>query len=199
MQPTRPGMSLTDARRRLISVFQSLIDTLPWVVGLLCLFFYLAISSWSKERRLEREALYRSEAIKKLAEMQGNPTEPVLNLLRESLASLKTETNPSPANMGPLQAREYYRSQTLQRIANAPGGGGEAALRFLQEEQRLSARRSRDGLRIGGVICVSVGIALVIFLRAVLPLEPPVYLAGLIPAVVGAILFSSSFVIGSRE
>jgi hypothetical protein len=177
-------------------VFQALIENLPWVVGLLSLFSYLAVASWSKERRLEREALYRSEAIKKMAEMQGSPPEPVLNLLLAYLKSFKEE--PSPANMGPFQAREYYRSQTLQKIADAPGLGGEAALRFLQEEQRLSARRSRDGLRIGGVICVSVGIALGIFLHAVLPLTPPVYLAGLIPAVVGAILFGASFVIGSR-
>jgi hypothetical protein len=178
-------------------MLQALIENLAWIVGLLSFFSYLAVSSWSKQRRLERQALYRSEAIKKIAEMQGNTPEPVLNLLRDSLATFKDE--PSPANMGPLQAREYYRSQTLQKIAGTSGGGGEAALKYLQEEQRISRQRSREGLKLGGVICIAVGIVLSIFLHAILPVDPPVYLAGLIPATVGTILFGASFFIGSRE
>ena len=53
-------------------VFQELFQSLPWIVGFLSVFSWLAVSSWSKQRRLEREALYRGEAIKKIAEMQGN-------------------------------------------------------------------------------------------------------------------------------
>jgi hypothetical protein len=33
---------------------------------------YLAVKAWVNARRAEREALYRSETLKKLAEMQGN-------------------------------------------------------------------------------------------------------------------------------
>ncbi len=177
--------------------FQEFFQSLPWIVGFLSVFSWLAVSSWSKQRRLEREALYRSEAIKKIAEMQGNVPEPVLTLLRESLAQFKEE--PSPAHMGPFQAREYYRNQTLQKITSASSGGADAALQFLREEQSISARRSREGLRIGGAVCIAVGIVLSIFLHAILPVAPPVYLAGLIPVTVGAILFGSSFFVGSKE
>ena len=177
-------------------MFEALIQSLPWIVGALSFFSWLAVSSWSKQRRLERVALYRSEAIKKIAEIQGNVSEPVLNLLRESLEQFKDE--PSPANMGPFQAHEYYRNQTLQKITSSSAGGADAALQFLREEQRISARRSREGLKIAGVICVSVGILLCIFLHAILPVAPPVYLAGLIPATVGAILFGSSFFVGQK-
>jgi hypothetical protein len=177
-------------------MIQALIENLPWVAGLLGLFSFLAVHSWSSERRREREALYRSEAIKKIAEMGADTPEPVLALLRESMRSWKDQ--PNPWTMGPLQAREYYRSQTLQKIAEATGGGGEAALRFLREEQGIHGRRTREGLQLGGAICVAVGVALAGVLRALVPLEP-VYLTGLIPGTVGAVLLLWSLCVDRKR
>jgi hypothetical protein len=170
---------------------QTLFENLPWVVGLLGLFSFLAVQTWSKERRREREALYRSEAIRKIAEMAPNVPEPVLNLLRQAMEAWKEQ--PSPANMGPIQAREYYRSQTLQRIAGEQTGGAEAALTFMREEQRIQSLRNRAGLRLAGSICLAVGGVATIVLWRVLPAGPPIYLTGLIPATVGAILLASYF------
>src|ERR1700749_451278 len=166
---------------------QTLFENLPWVVGWLAFFSFLAVYVWSRERRREREALYRSEAIRKIAEIGDNVPESVLELLRESMAAWKNE--PSPANMGPIQAREYYRSQTLQRIAEASGAGAEAALSYLREEQRLNASRSRTGLKVAGVICFAAGPVTTIVLFRILPPGPPLYLTGLIPATIGAVLF----------
>lgn len=176
---------------------QTLFQNLPWVVGWLGLFSFLAVAAWSKERRREREALYRSEAIRKIAEMGGDVSAPVLQLLRESMAAWKEQ--PSPANMGPVQARVYYRNQTLQRIAEATGGGAEAALTYLREEQQLNARRSRMGLKIAGVICFAAGAVTTVVLRQVVPPGPPVYLTGLIPATIGAVLFACSFFVGAND
>jgi hypothetical protein len=38
-------------------------------VGFISLFSYITVSSWSKNRRREREAYYKSEALKKISEM----------------------------------------------------------------------------------------------------------------------------------
>jgi hypothetical protein len=176
---------------------QTLFENLPWVVGLLGLFSFLAVQAWSKERRREREALYRSEAIRKIAEMGADAPEPVLQLVRQSMEAWKER--PSPANMGPIQAREYYRSQTLQRIAEASGSGAEAALAYLREEQQLNAQRSGTGLKVAGVICFAAGTVTTMVLRQVVPPAPPVYLTGLIPATIGAVLFACSFFVASKD
>lgn len=176
-------------------MLQSLIETLPWVVGLLGLFSFLTVHAWSSQRRREREALYRNEAIKRMAEMPGASPERVAELLRESIAA--TRDQPSPATMGPLQARAYYQNQTLQKIAEA-GSGGEAVISFLREEQKLHARRTREGLKLGGTICMAVSIALAIVLRVTVTGQA-VYLVALIPGAVGAILFTYSFFIASND
>lgn len=49
-------------------------------VGAIALFSFVAVATWSDNRRREREAYYKSETIKKLAEMQGDNG---LVLLRE--------------------------------------------------------------------------------------------------------------------
>jgi len=54
------------------------------IVGSICLFSFLAVSVWSRERRREREAYYRSEAIKKVAETAGAGGTSAMEFLRES-------------------------------------------------------------------------------------------------------------------
>ena len=49
-------------------------------VGAIALFSFVAVATWSDNRRREREAYYKSETIKKLSEMQGDDG---LALLRE--------------------------------------------------------------------------------------------------------------------
>ena len=41
------------------------------IVGSIALFSFLAVASWSDARRKEREAYYRSETLKKIAESSG--------------------------------------------------------------------------------------------------------------------------------
>jgi hypothetical protein len=52
-------------------------------VGSVAVFSWLAVASWSDARRREREAFYKSEAIKKLAETQGAGAPSVIEYLRE--------------------------------------------------------------------------------------------------------------------
>src|SRR5678815_4981676 len=46
---------------------------------------YLSVKAWIDARRMEREAFYRTEALKKIAELQENVSEPELEALRHAV------------------------------------------------------------------------------------------------------------------
>ncbi len=52
-------------------------------VGSVSLFSFLAVSSWADSRRREREAFYKSEALKKVIETHGEGSNVVLDYIRE--------------------------------------------------------------------------------------------------------------------
>ncbi len=53
-------------------------ESLPWMIAAAGLFSFLAVATWSAERR-RGEAYYKSDAIKKIAEMQGMRPTPSFN------------------------------------------------------------------------------------------------------------------------
>jgi hypothetical protein len=63
------------------------IDSLPEVVflnfGTIAVFSWLAVASWSDARRREREAYYKSEVLKKVAETPGAGAVSALEIMRE--------------------------------------------------------------------------------------------------------------------
>ena len=81
----------------------------------------------------------------------------------------------------------YYKTETLRRVTEASGEGAKAAIELMREDERLKRIKAREGMKIGGLINIGVGVALVIFLRALVSNEP-VYLCGLIPGFVGIAL-----------
>ena len=111
-------------------------------VAAVALFSFVAVATFSDARRREREAFYKSDMLKKLAESQA--------------------------------------------------GGAGAALELLREQQRYSEISKRDGLRIGGLVTMAVGVGLMIFLYELLS-GSQVYLCGLIPLLVGVALSAASF------
>ncbi len=83
----------------------------------------------------------------------------------------------------------FYKAETLRRITEASGEGAKAAMELMRQEVRLEQIKKREGMKIGGLICIGVGVAMVIFLRVVAGSEADnPYLVGLIPAFVGAAL-----------
>lgn len=163
---------------------------LAWGIAAIALCTFLSVAAWTSARRKERDAYYKSEAIKKIAEMQGTAPEPVLQMLRETMSAWKD--HPSPANMGPYQARAYYRAETIKKLADMQGAGAESVLAVLREEERIGARRTREGLKLAGFITGAVGVGLVICLRAIVP-DMPVYLVGFIPGLVGVALLAYGY------
>lgn len=59
---------------------------LPSVV-LISVFAFVAVAVWAEHRRKEREAFYRSEVLKKLADVTGEQAQQVLAALREDDAN----------------------------------------------------------------------------------------------------------------
>jgi hypothetical protein len=70
----------------------------------------------------------------------------------------------------------------------AESASSSAAIEFLRESERILARSVRGYTRLAGLIVMSAGASVMVFLRALFPSEP-LYLAGFIPLCVGAALF----------
>lgn len=81
----------------------------------------------------------------------------------------------------------YYRSETMRRVTEASGEGAKAAIEFMREEERLRLSRRREGLKIGGLVNVGVGIGLAAMLRTLLGPGGP-YMVGSIPFLIGVAL-----------
>jgi len=127
--------------------------TAPFVlagIASIALFSFLAVAVWSSQRRREREAYYKNDALKKIAESQGV--------------------------------------------------GGNSAIEFLHEEERVSTRRRREGQKLGGLITVAVGVSMMIFIKAVDREDPdPSYLVGLIPLFIGFALLAYEYLLAPKE
>jgi hypothetical protein len=82
------------------------------------------------------------------------------------------------------QEREaYYKAETIRRVAEASSDGAKATIDLVREQNRINLIKIREGLKIGGVISLGVGIGLVGFL---VPLAgSQVALCGLIPCMIG--------------
>jgi hypothetical protein len=130
-------------------------DFLIPVVSIIAVFSWLAVASWSDARRKEREAFYKSETLKKVAEGQGP---------------------------GATAALEYLREQEKNAAQRSA------------ERLRLSELRRREGLKLGGLVNVAIGIALMIFLHELLRNHSQeIYLCGLIPLFIGVALLAYAY------
>jgi hypothetical protein len=96
------------------------------------------------------------------------------------------------------ERQEYYRSETLKKIAESSGEGAKAAIELLREQNNNVTRRRIEGMKLGGLITAVVGIGIMVFLHELVR-EEPVYLAGLIPLLIGLALMVYTFVLAPKE
>jgi hypothetical protein len=108
-------------------------------VGALALFSFLAVASWSGSRQKEREAYYKNDMLKKLAESQGPGANSALELMREE-ARITTVRMKQGLQIGGL-------------ITGAAGLGVVIFLRALLGPEQ--------GVYLCGLIPLFVGVALV--------------------------------------
>ena len=88
----------------------------------------------------------------------------------------------------------FYKAETFRRLAEASGEGAKAALELLREEDRLKRMKTLEGLKIGGLINIAVGVGLVIFLRILTGAgSGSPYLVGLLPGLIGVAMLAYVF------
>ena len=96
------------------------------------------------------------------------------------------------------EREEYYRNETLKKIAESSGDGAKAAIEMLREQNKNAAKRRFEGMKLGGLITAVVGIGVMALLRG-LEHDEPVYLAGLIPLLIGLALLTYTFLLAPKE
>jgi len=85
------------------------------------------------------------------------------------------------------ERESFYKAETLRRIAESSGEGAKMAMEMIRQDNRQQAIKKREGMKVGGLINIGVGVALMVFL-GFLVRDEPVFLCGLIPAMIGAAL-----------
>ena len=81
----------------------------------------------------------------------------------------------------------FYKAETMRRLSESSGEGARAAVELMREEHRLKQMKQMEGMKLGGLINIAVGIGLGIMLYTLLGSRGP-YLVGAIPGLVGVAL-----------
>jgi hypothetical protein len=96
------------------------------------------------------------------------------------------------------EREEYYKNETLKKIAESSGEGAKAAIELLREQNKGLARRRLEGMKLGGLITAVVGVGVMVLLRGLVQ-DEPVYLVGLIPLLIGLALLLYTFFLSPKE
>jgi len=91
----------------------------------------------------------------------------------------------------------FYKSETVRRLTESSGDGAKAAIELMREQDRMGRRKRTEGMKIGGLINIAVGVGLMIFLHALISGEP-VYLCGLIPGLIGVALLAYALLLSPK-
>jgi uncharacterized membrane protein YeaQ/YmgE (transglycosylase-associated protein family) len=92
----------------------------------------------------------------------------------------------------------FYKAESLRRIAESSGDGAKQAIDLLREESRLDRLKKRENTKVSGLILVAIGLGMVGFMLAMRATDPSVpYLAGLIPAFIGAAMLVYVYLMAS--
>ena len=114
------------------------------------LFAFLSVMVWSRERRREREAYYRSETLRKTAEAQGTTGGAMLEVLREEER---------------IANRQRRESQKVSGLVTIAAGVGLTV--FL----KIVDGNDRDPAYVVGVIPVLIGTAFLLYAYVLGPRE----------------------------
>jgi hypothetical protein len=79
----------------------------------------------------------------------------------------------------------YYKNETFKKIVETQGAA--AVLDLLREEQAQAAKKRREGLTLGGLVNLAVGLGLMVFLAGLIR-DERIYLVGVIPLFIGVVL-----------
>ena len=89
----------------------------------------------------------------------------------------------------------FYKADMMRRLAEAPGDGSRMALEILREEERQKAIKAREGLKLGGLVNVGIGIGLGFMLYSLAGGSHGPYLVGLMVGLIGVALLLYVYVL----
>ena len=79
----------------------------------------------------------------------------------------------------------------MRRMVESPSQGAQAALELIREEERNRQRKTREGITIGGLVNIGVGIGLALFFWGLD--VPQLRFVGAIPGLIGIALLTYAF------
>ena len=88
----------------------------------------------------------------------------------------------------------FYRAEMVRRLTESSGEGVKAAVELVREQDRLERAKKHEGMKIGGLVNIGVGVALIVFLHMLIP-NQAVFMCGLIPAFIGVALLTYVFLL----
>ena len=88
----------------------------------------------------------------------------------------------------------YYKAESTRRLTEVPAEAAQQVIEVLKEEQRIRQAELRtkevkviEGMKIGGLVNIAVGVALMFLIHGTNH-ENSAYLVGLIPGLIGVAL-----------
>jgi hypothetical protein len=133
---------------------------------------------------MEREAFYRTEALKKVVELQGNVSDAVLETFRHAVEE-KSRPPKKPYDFN-REREAYYRSETLKSIASAPGGAA-AVVEYLRHDDDRAALKRSESSKLAGMFITATGAGFIV-LGMLDHQGDGLMLVGLIPVLFGTAL-----------
>ena len=91
----------------------------------------------------------------------------------------------------------FYKAETVRRLTEGSSEGAKAAVELIREQDRLERAKRYEGMKLGGLINLAVGLALIVFLHMLIP-HTYVFLCGLIPAAIGVALLLYVFLLARK-
>lgn len=96
----------------------------------------------------------------------------------------------------------YYKAETMRRMTDTPGEGARVVLEMMREEERIDRQKAafdeakkREGLKIGGIVNLCIGVALYLFMRSI---GGPA-MVGAFPFAVGIALTVYAYALAARQ
>jgi Flp pilus assembly protein TadB len=90
----------------------------------------------------------------------------------------------------------YYKNETVRKVMEMPGATPATVQEFVREQQAIADQRRREGLKLGGLITISVGVGIIVFLIG--KPGPQIFTVGAIPLLVGIALLAYAYFLAPR-